>query len=114
MNKTKKTLTLNRIIGLIRDTSSSLPADVEKSLRNALKKEKSNSSAAVVLKTIPENISPARKMKTPLCQGTGTLTFFVNESLRRKVSPQLNKKAVAEEVSGLPGCAAAVNIFTVL
>lgn len=96
MNKTNRTSTLDKLIGLIRDTSSSLPADVEKALRKALKGEKPGSSAAVVLKTILENVALARKMETPLCQDTGTLTFFVNESLRRRVTPQLIKKAVAE------------------
>ena len=52
MDKTNRTSTLDKLIGLIRDTSSSLPADVEKSLRKALKGEKPGSSAAVVLKTI--------------------------------------------------------------
>ena len=95
--KAKKTpSTLETIVGLIRDTSSSLPGDVERALKRAFKKEKIGSPAAVILQTILENTALARKQRTPLCQDTGTLTFFVNESLRRKVTPQLIKKAVAE------------------
>lgn len=90
MNKTVETLAL-----LVRDTSSSLPADVEKALKTALKKEKRGSSAAVVLGTILENCALARRQGTPLCQDTGTLTFFVDMRLKRKVTVSALKKAVA-------------------
>ena len=86
---------LDRLLALIRDTSSSLPEDVEKALRTALRKEKRGSSAAVVIGTIIENCALARREGTPLCQDTGTLTFFVDSRLRRKVTPAMLKKAVA-------------------
>jgi fumarate hydratase class I len=84
-----------RIASLIRETSSSLPDDVERSIKAAVRREDAVSSAAVVLKTILENVKLARKSGTPLCQDTGTLTFFVGDALRRKVTPQKIKKAVA-------------------
>ena len=83
------------ILELIRETSSSLPDDVLKALKAALRKEAKGSSAAVVLKTILDNCAIAKKRGTPLCQDTGTLTFFVDERLRRKVTPNVLKKAVA-------------------
>ena len=86
---------VNKIVTLIRDTSSSLPADVLGALRSALRKERRGSSAAVVLKTILDNCAIAAKRGTPLCQDTGTLTFFVDWRLRRKVTPQAIKAAVA-------------------
>ena len=86
---------LDRLLALIRDTSSSLPEDVEKALKTALRKEKRGSSAAVILGTIIENCALARREGTPLCQDTGTLTFFVDSRLRRKVTPAILKKAVA-------------------
>ena len=89
-----KTIT-EKIVELIRETSSSLPADVLKALKAAARKERKGSSAAVVLKTILENCAIAAKRGTPLCQDTGTLTFFVDENLRRKVTPAVIKKAVA-------------------
>ena len=85
-----------KIVDLIRETSSSLPDDVEKVLRSALRKEEKGGSAAVILKTILDNCALARKQGTPLCQDTGTLTFFVDASLRRKVTPAVLKKAVAK------------------
>ena len=86
---------LDRLLALICDTSSSLPEDVEKALKTALRKEKRGSSAAVILGTIIENCALARCEGTPLCQDTGTLTFFVDSRLRRKVTPAILKKAVA-------------------
>ena len=86
---------VDKLVGLIRETSSSLPADVIKALKVAQRKERRGSSAAVVLKTILDNCAIAAKRGTPLCQDTGTLTFFVDERLRRKVTPAVIKKAVA-------------------
>ena len=83
------------IVELIRETSSSLPEDVLKALRTAQRKERKGSSAAVVLKTVLDNCAIAAKRGTPLCQDTGTLTFFVDERLRRKVTPAVIGKAVA-------------------
>ena len=87
--------TVEKIVGLIRETSSSLPGDVVKALKAAQRKESKGSSAAVVLKTILDNCAIAAKRGTPLCQDTGTLTFFVDERLRRKVTESVIKKAVA-------------------
>ena len=86
---------VDKLVGLIRETSSSLPADVIKALKAAQRKERKGSSAAVVLKTILDNCAIAAKRGTPLCQDTGTLTFFVDERLRRKVTPAVIGKAVA-------------------
>jgi len=60
---------------LIRRTSTDLPADVEGSIRRALKHEARNSHASWVLGTILENAALARKQGVPLCQDTGTMIF---------------------------------------
>jgi len=87
--------TVEKIAGLIAETSSSLPEDVEKALAAALRREERGGSAAVVLRTILDNVATARRGGSPLCQDTGTLAFYVDESLRRKVTPAVIKKAVA-------------------
>ena len=87
--------TVDKLVDLIRDTSSSLAPDVLNALKAALRREKKGSSAAVVLQTILDNCAIAAKRGTPLCQDTGTLTFFVDERLRRRVTPAVLKKAVA-------------------
>ena len=85
----------DRIVGLIREASSSLPGDVLRALRAARRRERSGSSAAVVLDTILGNCALAEKGGVPLCQDTGTLVFFVNEALRRRVTRTVLEKAVA-------------------
>lgn len=87
--------TVDKLVDLIRDTSSSLPPDVLKALKGAARRERRGSSAAVVLKTVLDNCAIAAKRGTPLCQDTGTLTFFVDERLRRKVTEGVIRKAVA-------------------
>lgn len=86
---------VERIAALICETSTSLPEDVESALGRALRREAKGSSATMVLKTILDNVNLAREKATPLCQDTGTLTFFVDSSLRKKVTPEKIKAAVA-------------------
>lgn len=87
--------TAEKISGLIAEASSSLPEDVEKAIKAALRREERGKSAAVVLETILDNVALARKERVPLCQDTGTLAFYVDSSLRRRVTPGVLRKAVA-------------------
>ena len=84
-----------RILGLIERTSTTLPDDVLAALGRAARREGRASRARVVLDTILENVRIASAQGTPLCQDTGTLSFYVSSSLRRKVSPQTVARAVA-------------------
>jgi len=84
-----------RLARFIRETSSSLPDDAEQALRKALRREAKGSSARMVLETILRNVELARADGTPVCQDTGTLTFFVSEKLRRRVTPDVLGEAVA-------------------
>ena len=86
---------IEKIVTLIRETSSSIPEDVERAVKAACRREERGGAAATVLKTILENCALARKQQSPLCQDTGTLTFFVDARLRRKVTPTVLKRAVA-------------------
>ena len=61
---------------LIRRTTSDLPADAETALRSAAEAEPAQSQAALLLRALVENTRLARAQSTPLCQDTGTLTFF--------------------------------------
>lgn len=95
MRKMARPSTQDRLVSLIRETSSSLPEDVLAALRAAARREARGGSAAVVLRTILDNCALAKRNGTPLCQDTGTLTFFVDERLRRRVTPALVRRAVA-------------------
>ena len=86
---------VQQIAELIHTTSSSLASDAERALRAAVRREAKDSSARMVLETILENVALARSAGTPVCQDTGTLTFFVDEALRRKAPPDAFNEAVA-------------------
>ena len=86
---------VERVAELIRRTSSSLPDDVERALRRALRREGAGSPSSVVLRTILDNVALARREGLPLCQDTGTLAFYIHSSLRRRMSPEAIRRAVA-------------------
>ena len=86
---------VERLAGFIQQTSSSLPEDAEQALRKAARREAKGSSARMILDTLLDNVKVARTAGTPVCQDTGTLTFFVSESLRRRVTPAVLGMAVA-------------------
>jgi fumarate hydratase class I len=83
------------VAALIRDTSSSLPEDAEAALRRAARREAKGSSARMILETILDNVALARQAGTPMCQDTGTLTFFISDRLRTRVSAADVNEAVA-------------------
>ena len=88
--------TEGKIAELIRKTSSTLPEDALKALERAAKREAKGSSPRMVLETLVGNARLAARNGTPMCQDTGTLTFFVDERLRGRVTPEVVKRAVAK------------------
>jgi fumarate hydratase, class I len=62
---------------LYRQTSTSLPSDIEAALRLASAREKQGSNAQAALSTILENVEIARKTARPICQDTGVPVFFI-------------------------------------
>ena len=84
-----------KIARLVRKTSSTLPQDALDALKGAARREAKGSSARMVLETLVDNATLACKNGTPMCQDTGTLTFFVDERLRNVVTPTAVKNAVA-------------------
>ncbi len=66
------------ILELVRFTSTNLPPDAEKALRDALDKEEPGTAAHNALITILKNVEMTRKNSTPICQDTGTPIFFVH------------------------------------
>ncbi len=66
------------LLELVRFTSTNLPPDVEKVLREAFAKEEPGSAAYSALETILKNVEMTRVNSTPICQDTGTPIFFVH------------------------------------
>lgn len=88
------------ILELIRLSSTDLPGEVENKLLLALDQEDPNSPAYVALETILSNIKIAREKSIPICQDTGTLTFYVQSPSgwsSRQLKTQIYK-AVKEAV----------------
>lgn len=65
------------LIDLYKKTATSIPEDVESSLKAALKREKKNSLAHYTLSNILENIKLAKNSELPMCQDTGVPMFYI-------------------------------------
>ncbi|MGC8816760.1 MAG: fumarate hydratase [Candidatus Hadarchaeum sp.] len=84
------------VVEMIRRAETTLPRDVLSALRRALNRER-EPLARFHLKMMLENLSLARKLQAPICQDTGTFTFFVKLGLKRGLRFDLGK-AMTEAV----------------
>ncbi|MSR30926.1 MAG: fumarate hydratase [Gemmataceae bacterium] len=66
------------ILELIRRTSACLPADVAQVLDLHAKLEEKGSMADLAMDLVGKNIALARGRSAPICQDTGTITFFIH------------------------------------
>ncbi len=64
------------LFALVRETATSLSPDIEAALRNGAEAEGEGSTAGFVLGTLLRNAACAREGGVPMCQDTGTLTFW--------------------------------------
>lgn len=62
---------------LIRRTSAVLPPDVARTLEAHAVHEQPGSRADLALKLVLENIGLAKRKSSPICQDTGTISFFI-------------------------------------
>jgi len=65
------------ILELIRRTSAVLPPDVTQYLDARRAFEQAGSRADLALELVMQNIGLARRLSAPICQDTGTITFYV-------------------------------------
>src|SRR5262249_25942187 len=66
-----------QLLELIRRTSAYLPADVTQVLELHQALEQQGSKADLALKLVAANIALAKKKSAPICQDTGTITFYI-------------------------------------
>lgn len=64
-----------KVLDLIRRTACELPSDILEALQ-AAKQQENEVPAQLTLATIAQNCALAECQNTPMCQDTGTLTFF--------------------------------------
>jgi fumarate hydratase class I len=87
---------------IIRRTSCDLPGDAEDAIIAGRKREKTGSLGKYALGVVLENIQLAKKNSLPLCQDTGTITFYIkhpheiNESDLKKAASKATAKATAK------------------
>ena len=65
------------LVDLITRTSTDLPPDVRRAMRDAMGREMAGSSASQALQIIAENIDQAVEVEGAICQDTGMPTFEV-------------------------------------
>jgi len=75
-NKVKSHTLTNVALNLIRKAAICLPEDVKHALRKAYDNETSE-IGKTQLKAILRNVELAEKQNVPICQDTGTITFYV-------------------------------------
>src|SRR5437868_4385271 len=66
-----------RMLELIRRTSAFLPLDVSEVIDTHRALEQAGSKADLALDLVAQNIRLAKKLSAPICQDTGTITFYV-------------------------------------
>ena len=66
----------NAAINLLRFAVTELPKDVKEALQKAYREETSE-AGKTQLKAILDNVELAEKTRTPMCQDTGTIIFYV-------------------------------------
>jgi fumarate hydratase class I len=66
-----------QVLELIRRTSAYLPPDVTNVIETQRALEQAGSKADLALSLVAQNIGLARRLSAPICQDTGTITFYV-------------------------------------
>jgi len=65
------------VLELIRRTSAFLPPDVTQVIEMHRALEQAGSKAGLALDLVSQNIGLAKRLSAPICQDTGTITFYV-------------------------------------
>jgi fumarate hydratase class I len=86
----------NNLLELIRRTSAYLPPDVEDIINLRKTLEAKQSMAEMAVDMISQNIGLAKKNSLPICQDTGTITFYIKAPVG--IDQLLIKKAAEEAV----------------
>jgi fumarate hydratase class I len=83
-----------QVLELIRRTSAYLPADVSHVIEAHRALEQAGSRADLALSLVAQNIGLAKRLSAPICQDTGTITFYVRAPVG---FDQLELQGVCEE-----------------
>src|SRR5437016_11316483 len=67
-----------QVLELIRRTSAYLPPDVSQVIETHRALEQGGSKADLALNLVSQNIGLAKRLSAPICQDTGTITFYIH------------------------------------
>src|SRR5262245_54761331 len=86
------------VLELIRRTSAFLPPDVTEVMDTHRALEQAGSKADLALALVAQNIAMAKRASAPICQDTGTITFYITTPVGfdQIELEELCKEAVAE------------------
>ncbi len=76
----------HQILELIRRTSAFLPPDVSEVIETHRVLEQHGSKADLALELVSQNIGLAKRLSAPICQDTGTITFYVKTPRSASIS----------------------------
>src|SRR5579871_1894253 len=87
-----------QVLELIRRTSAYLPPDVTNVIETQRALEQAGSKADLALTLVAQNIGLAKRLSAPICQDTGTITFYAKTPVGfdQLALEDLCKDAVAE------------------
>jgi len=111
---TKQNIVENVAIKLLQLAVTELPQDVKEAIQNAYRREESE-AGKTQLKAILNNIELAEKTRTPMCQDTGVIIFYLKAGAQVKDLDKIEEalrnatKRATKEVPLRPN---AVNPFT--
>src|SRR3954452_10081183 len=87
-----------QILELVRRTSAYLPPDVSQVLEAHRALQQAGSKADLALELVAQNIGLAKRLSAPICQDTGTITFYIHTPVgfNQLELADVCKEAVAE------------------
>ena len=103
--------TEDKIVDLIRTAATRLPDDVREALRNAHKNEEEG-IGKLNIEAMLRSVDIAEREGVPICQDTGSVTFYVKSSGPIKGIQQMLSRATARATAEVPLRPNMVDVFT--
>jgi fumarate hydratase subunit alpha len=111
---TNQNIIENVAVKLLQLAVTELPQDVKEALQNAYRREESE-AGKTQLKAILNNVELAEKTRTPMCQDTGVIIFYIKAGAQVKGLDKIEEalcKATKRATKEVPLRPNAVNPFT--
>lgn len=101
----------DRVVRLIRRTATCLPIDVENALKKAYETEE-NEIGKLMLQSMLRNAEISKREGLPLCQDTGSMTFYIKSERPSRTMDKVLTAATARATDEVPLRPNMVDAFT--